>query len=85
MWYELQYKKGFYGKKWWTSHVIQDPKEVLEYIGSSNDNRITINDIYNLKTNEILNSKFWGRTSTTNFDSTRRVVAHGSKPEHNHV
>lgn len=85
MWYELQYKKGFFRKKWWTDHVTQNPKEALEYISGSANKKITINDIYNLKVNEILYSKFWYKTLFTKIEPIRRIVVYNSKPEHKHI
>lgn len=86
MWYELQYKKGFYGKKWWTDHVTESPTSAAMYLstGDTPKNELLV-EIKCLAPEEYLKSKDWVRTSSTKVEPIRRIVAHNYKPEHNHV
>ena len=85
MWYELQYKKNFYSNKWWTSYTVQDPNKVLEYLNTSDNTKINLNDVTSLTSDDILYSKSWCGYTAVKPVPIRRVVAHSSKPEHKHV
>lgn len=86
MWYVLQYKKGFYGKKWWTDYVTESPTSAAMYLSTGNTPRNELlAEIKSLAPDEYLLSKDWIRTSATTHESIRRIVARNSKPEHNHV
>lgn len=86
MWYELQYRKGVYGKKWWTDHVTESPTSAAIYLSAGNTPKNEfLAEIKCLAPDEYLLSKDWIRTKNNTHESIRRIVAHNSKPEHNHV
>lgn len=86
MWYELQYKKGIYGKKWWTDHVTESPTSAAMYLSTGNTPKNELlTEIKSLAPDEYLLSKDWIRANTTIQESIRRIVAHNSKPKHKHV